>query len=173
MAWSRVSGAIVYLFGLGYAAGFVAGPALGQTGARPGAPWNPRSPSEQMRQQARFAKAERTIPPTPEPPKKKGEIDCTVEEWTPSDTSPVLGLVCPPPQVFSPLRVHLKVSWLKVGDIPKVLHRIVAEPHMPVRIRPTSSTLRVLLRVSKHPEDAGKEEWIGFNSVLGVGLEGE
>lgn len=173
MVGSRVSRAIVCLGGLGYAVGFVAGLAFGQGRTRLGGPWDPAKPTEQVRLQTKFARAGKDASRTPESPKKKGEIDCTVEEWTPSDTSPLLGLVCPPPHVFSPLRVHLKVSWLKIEDIPKVLHHIVAEPHMPVKIRPTSSTLRVLLRVSKHETDAGKEEWIGFNSVVGVGLEGD
>src|SRR3989442_3963268 len=41
------------------------------------------------------------------------DIQCSVADWKNTAPKPVLTLLCPPQEVFAPLRVYLKLSSLK------------------------------------------------------------
>ena len=61
------------------------------------------------------------------------DIDCVVAEWRPTTARPVLTLMCPPNNVFSPLRVLIKLSWMKPEDFPVDPEHILAPPGTPTK----------------------------------------
>ena len=46
------------------------------------------------------------------------DIKCSVVEWNNALPKPALTLLCPPEEIFAPLRVCIKLSWLKPEDVP-------------------------------------------------------
>ena len=101
---------------------------------------------------------------------KGGQIKCAVVEWEGSAPKPVLTVVCPPPDVFTPLRVFLKFSWTDVKVVPKDVAKVVAEPRTETKILLDRSNIKVSLRVSKGGDDSGKEKWMAFDALQGFAI---
>jgi hypothetical protein len=113
------------------------------------------------------------LPPTTgEPltikPLNMQDIDCIVAEWQSTAARPVLTLICPPNSVFSPLRVLIKLSWMKPEDLPVSPEHILAPPGTLTKIRTNKTAAQIWLRV----DDKGKprDTWIGFTAVVDVAL---
>jgi hypothetical protein len=101
---------------------------------------------------------------------KSGEIKCAIVEWDGSTPKPVLTVVCPPPEVFTPLRVFLKFSWMDAKDVPKDAAKIVAEPRTETKILLDKANIKVFLKLSKGGDDSGKEKWMAFNALQGFAI---
>jgi len=82
----------------------------------------------------------------------------------------VLTVVCPPPDVFTPLRVFLKFSWTDSKNVPKEAAKVVAEPRTETKILLDRSNIKVFLKVSKGAEDSGKEKWMAFDALQGFAI---
>ena len=109
-------------------------------------------------------------------PVKPADIRCAIVEWDLSAPVPTLTLVCPPKEVFSPLRVCLRFSWLKQGDVPENITSIVAKPGAVTRIRSDKRDKRktlVLLSVFETGERKPREKWLAFNSLESIRLVNE
>jgi hypothetical protein len=113
------------------------------------------------------------LPPTTgEPltikPLNMQDIDCIVAEWRSTAVRPVLTLICPPDSVFSPLRVLIKLSWMKHEDLTVSPEHILAPPGTPTKIRTSKTAAQILLPV----KESGKprDTWIGFTAVVDVAL---
>jgi hypothetical protein len=98
---------------------------------------------------------------------KASEIRCSIIEWENNAPKPLLTVVCPPPQVFAPLRVFLKFSWLDTKDVPKEAAKVVAEPRTETKIMLGKGDIKVFLKISKGGDDTGKEKWMAFNALQG------
>jgi hypothetical protein len=96
------------------------------------------------------------------------DIDCIVAEWRFTAVRPVLTLICPPNSVFSPLRVLIKLSWMKPEDMLVSPEHILAPPGTPTKIRTNKTAAQISLQVN----EAGKcrDTWIGFTAVVDVAL---
>jgi hypothetical protein len=101
---------------------------------------------------------------------KSGEIKCAIVEWDGSTPKPILTVVCPPPEVFTPLRVFLKFSWMEPRDVPKDAAKVVAEPRTGTKIMLDRASIKVFLKISKGADDSGKEKWMGFNALQGFAI---
>jgi hypothetical protein len=98
------------------------------------------------------------------------DIDCIVAQWRPSAKMPVLTLICPPSAVFSPLRVLIKLSWMKPEDALVSPEHILAPVGAPTKIRTNKTAALIWLQVDEKGKREPRGTWIGFNAVVDVAL---
>lgn len=103
-------------------------------------------------------------PSKPRKGRSPSDIKCSIVEWNNSSPKPALTVVCPPPEIFAPLRVILKFSWVDSKDVPREAAKVVAEPRNATRIQLGKGNVRAFLKVSDH-SDTTKEKWVVFNSL--------
>ncbi len=98
------------------------------------------------------------------------EVKCAVVAWNVAPPKPVLTLVCPPEEVFAPLRVYFKLSWAASGEIPSNYLNILAVPKALAKLHWTRTELHVWLPIKG--EGGGKIEtkWVIFTEVVGFYL---
>ncbi|MCI0420965.1 MAG: hypothetical protein L0312_17325 [Acidobacteria bacterium] len=123
---------------------------------------------------APLALAQASPPFIPEPT-KPADTRCSVVDWKISSTTPALTLVCPPKEVFAPLRVYLHFSWEKEGDMPSNYLSIVALPGTQTKMRMSKRGEEVLVWLEVYEKGDGKPQakWVSFNRLVGVGLLNE
>jgi hypothetical protein len=98
------------------------------------------------------------------------DIDCIVAQWRATATRPVITLICPPSTVFSPLRVLIKLSWMKPEDAPVSPMLILAPTGAPTKIRTDKSAALIWLQVDEKGKPESRGTWISFNAVVDVAL---
>jgi hypothetical protein len=99
-------------------------------------------------------------------PNNKPDISCSVVEWKADLPRPTLTILCPPEDVFAPLHVYLKLSWLKPEDVPPSARNVMAAAKTPTRLRTNKSATWVWLRDRGKPGGA----WVVFNGVVDMAL---
>ena len=78
-------------------------------------------------------------------------------------------MVCPPDEVFAPLRLYLKLSWKRDEDVPRDSQMFVAQPNTQTRINWTpQGDYRVLLKTERKSGGSGRPAWVDFNDLTGV-----
>ena len=132
---------------------------------------NARSASGQSNHEPQM-EVNRLPPTTGEPltmaPLNMPDIDCIVAEWRYTAARPVLTLLCPPDSVFSPLRVLIKLSWMKPEDLPVSPEHILAPSGTRTKIRTNKTAVQTWLQVGEKGKPRGS--WIGFTAVVDVAL---
>jgi hypothetical protein len=98
------------------------------------------------------------------------DVDCVVAQWRPNPTKPVLTLICPPSTVFAPLRVLIRLSWMKPEEVPVKPEHILAPTGTPTKIRTNKTAAQVLLQLDEKGDHKYRNAWIGFNAVVDVAL---
>jgi hypothetical protein len=98
------------------------------------------------------------------------DIDCVVAEWQPAARMPVLTLICPPNAVFSPMRVLIKFSWMKLSDIPANPDYILASAGTSTKIRTTKTAVQIWLPLDNKGKGDARQSWVPFNAVVDVAL---
>ena len=106
-----------------------------------------------------------TVKPTDLP-----DIQCSVVDWNKAPPKPALTLLCPPEEVFAPLRVYIKLSWLKPKDVPDNASHILAPPKTQTKLRTSKKAASVWLKVSGNAEEQPQAKWVSFNSLVDVAL---
>ena len=101
---------------------------------------------------------------------RASDIKCSIVEWDNTSPKPVLTVVCPPPGVFTPLRVFLKFSWMDTKDVPKDVAKVVAEPRAGTKIQFDRANIKVFLKLSQGAQDSIKEKWMAFNALQGFAI---
>jgi hypothetical protein len=100
------------------------------------------------------------------------DVDCVVQRWKGDGAKPVLTLLCPPAQVFAPLRVLIKLSWMKPEDAPVNPIDILALPGAATKIRTCKAAAFVWLQVRKKEGGQSRSVWVSFTGVVDVALLG-
>jgi hypothetical protein len=98
------------------------------------------------------------------------DVDCVVQQWKADWPNPVLTLLCPPGQVFAPLRVLIKLSWMKREDAHVSPMDILALPGAATKIRTSKTAAVVWLQVRKKGGGQPQSAWVSFNGVVDVAL---
>jgi len=98
------------------------------------------------------------------------DIDCIVAEWRSTAARPVLTLICPPNKVFSPMRVLIKLAWMKPEDAPDSPEHILAPAGIPTKIRTNRTAVEIWLPVMRNREGDARGTWIAFNAVVDLAL---
>jgi hypothetical protein len=102
-------------------------------------------------------------------PVDRPDIDCSIQEWNATGPKPYLKLLCPPEAVYAPVRVYLKLSWMKAEDVVKDIDRIIARRKQLTRIRSNQNVVMVRMEVSQG-KDHPQVKWVDFNGVMDVAL---
>ncbi|MCI0624451.1 MAG: hypothetical protein L0387_22865 [Acidobacteria bacterium] len=123
---------------------------------------------------APLAIAQASQPFIPEPT-KPADTRCSVVDWRLSSTTPALTVVCPPKEVFAPLRVYLRLSWAKEEDVPSDYLSIVALPGTQTKMRVSKPREEVLVWLKVYEKGGGRAlaQWVSFNRLVDVGLLNE
>lgn len=98
------------------------------------------------------------------------DISCSVVEWKVGVPTPTLTVVCPPEDIFAPLHVYLKLSWLRPDDVPASARNVMAAAKTPTRLRTNKSATWVWLEVREKERDAPRRMWVAFNGVADMAL---
>jgi hypothetical protein len=115
------------------------------------------------------------LPPTTgEPltvaPSDKPDVNCSVVDWIGAPAKPTLTVLCPPKEVFAPLHVFLKVSWLKVEDVPAYTRAIRAPAGTPTKLRTNKTAVWIWLGVQEKQDAPPCKKWVPFSGVVDVAL---
>lgn len=106
-----------------------------------------------------------TLTPTDMP-----DVSCSVVRWKDDPANPTLAVICPPPSVFAPLHVYLKLSWLKPEDVPLSAHGIAAPARTLIKIRTKKSIAWVWVGVRDRQGHIPHSEWVAFDGVVDMAL---
>lgn len=95
-------------------------------------------------------------------------------EWNRSKselaTTPSVTVVCPPREIFAPLRMDMEMSWQRIGDVPSNYRRSVACVGDYTDLLLEDGEALLWLKVLG-PMGRIRAEWVRFNYVGKVGLE--
>jgi len=98
-------------------------------------------------------------------------ITCSVVKYEWNDVMPIVHLLCPGPQVFAPLRVHLTLTWKNESEVPEAIKtmRVETDRNSVVQFKSQPGESRVELTLCDAEETQTLKEWVKFTKVK-VGL---
>jgi hypothetical protein len=97
------------------------------------------------------------------------DLKCAVVEWNDGPHKPSLIVVCPPEEVFAPLRLYLRLSWKRDEDVPRDFQNLIAQPNTQTKINWTrQGDYRVLLKTERKSDGSGRPAWVDFNDLTGL-----
>jgi hypothetical protein len=97
------------------------------------------------------------------------DVECTVVQWS-ETPKPVLTLLCPPKEVFAPLHIVIKLSWLKPEDAPVKPSAISVVPGTLTKLHTSKTVATVWLSIKQEGKDQAQARWVSFNGVVDVAL---
>ena len=103
-------------------------------------------------------------------PSDKPDVSCSVVEWNGATAKPTLTVLCPPEEVFAPLHVYLKVSWLKAEQVPAYTRAIRAPARTPTKLRTNKTAVWIRLGVQEKQDAPPRKKWVPFSGVVDVPL---
>lgn len=103
-------------------------------------------------------------------PSDKADVGCSVVEWNGAPAKPTLTVLCPPEEVFAPLHVYLKVSWLKAEDVPAYTRAIRAPVRTPTKLRTNKTAVWIWLAVQEKEDAPPRKKWVPFSGVVDLAL---
>ena len=98
------------------------------------------------------------------------DLDCSIQKWNAAVPKPTLTLLCPPQDVFAPLHLYLKLSWLTAEEMPSYAANIVAPGNTLTKIRMKKTIALLRLRVTEKQGEPARPRWVPFTGVVDVGL---
>jgi hypothetical protein len=98
------------------------------------------------------------------------DIDCSIQEWNPSRPKPYLKLLCPSEAAYAPVRVYLKLSWMKPDDVAKDIEKIITRPRQSTSMRANKSVVMVRMEFSEGKGQHSQIKWVDFNGVMDFAL---
>jgi hypothetical protein len=101
------------------------------------------------------------------------DVKCAIVEWMATSPKPSLVVVCPPDEVFAPLRPYFKLSWRREADVPSDF-QIIATPKAMIKMHwNMQGDYQVLLRTEHKNERNARAEWVKFNNLVAVYIKSE
>lgn len=96
-------------------------------------------------------------------------VSCAVIKFDSALAMPILHLLCPGPEVFAPLRVHLMLTWKNAFEIPNDVRRMLVDTSRSVKFKSKPGDSQAELTFHDPQATNSKKEWITFTEV-NVGL---
>jgi hypothetical protein len=96
-------------------------------------------------------------------------VSCAVVKYDSTAALPKLHLLCPGPEIFAPLRVHLSLTWKDVKEIPSVMRRMLVDTSRSVKFKSKLGDSRAELTLHDAQSTQSIKQWISFTDV-NVGL---
>jgi hypothetical protein len=101
-------------------------------------------------------------------------ISCAVTKYDVTSSMPILHLLCPGPQIFAPLRVHLTLSFADVKEIPQDLHNMLVDLSRAVKFRAKHGESQAELSLHAKEDPQVQTKWVKFTKVnVGIVLPEE
>ncbi len=90
-------------------------------------------------------------------------VSCVIVKYV-TESKPEVDLLCPGPQIYAPLRVHLALTWAEAKDVPAAMQKLQLDTNAAVRFKskPGSPMAELTLR---NGNAAARKEWISFNKI--------
>lgn len=92
-------------------------------------------------------------------------VSCSVVKYDLSAVNPVLHLLCPGPQIYAPLRVHLALSWAAPNEIPQDMKYMLVDNNSLAKFKSTPGDARAELTLRNAQQTQSQKEWIKFTKV--------
>jgi hypothetical protein len=87
---------------------------------------------------------------------------------------PILHLLCPGPEIFAPLRVHLTLSFADVKEIPQDLHNMLVDLSHAAKFRAKHGESQAELSLHAKEDPQVQTKWVKFTKVnIGIVLPEE
>jgi hypothetical protein len=97
------------------------------------------------------------------------DIQCAFVQWTAEPPRPALVVVCPPEEVFAPLRLYFKLSWKRDADVPANFQALLTQPKTQTKMHWTpQGDYHVLLQAERKNGRSAHLEWVHFTDLVGV-----
>lgn len=96
-------------------------------------------------------------------------VSCAVVKYDSTVSRPVLHLLCPGPDVFAPLRVHLTLTWKNENEMPPIMRSMPVDISRSVNFKSRPGFSKVELRFQDPQARRSIKEWVTFTEV-NVGL---
>lgn len=101
--------------------------------------------------------------------KSDASVSCAVVKYDSTHSRPILHLLCPGPDIFAPIRVHLTLTWRDVREIPSVMKNMLVDMSRSVRFKSKPGDSKAELTFQDADATRKVKEWISFSEV-NVGL---
>jgi hypothetical protein len=99
-------------------------------------------------------------------------MKCAIVQWTQEPPRPALVVVCPPEEVFAPLRIYFKLSWKRDEDLPRNFQALMGPAKTQTKMHWNSQgDYQVLLQPKQKDGRASHREWVNFTDLAGVYLK--
>jgi hypothetical protein len=96
-------------------------------------------------------------------------VSCAVVKYDSTAARPTLHLLCPGPDIFAPLRVHLALTWKYASQIPATMKNMLVDMSRSVRFKSKPGSSKAELTLRKPQDTHSTKEWVTFTDV-NVGL---
>lgn len=78
---------------------------------------------------------------------------------------PILHLLCPGPQIFAPLRVHLTLTFADMKEIPKDLRNMLVDFNRAVKFKSKGGDSQAELTLHAREDNQTQTKWVKFTKV--------
>lgn len=96
-----------------------------------------------------------------------GSVSCGVVKYEVTDLKPTVHLLCPGPQIYAPIRVHLALTWQSLEEVPPVLRTMYVELTNPVKFKSIpGKDASAELTLDNGQKTHAQKEWIHFTKVM-------
>ncbi len=103
---------------------------------------------------------------------KDADIKCAVVRWEfPASGTPRLTILCPPAEIFAPLRIYVQLGWKTAAGVPDECLRIIAPSGTMTKMRTSLAGVAVWLKVGPESEGTPRTKWVSFDMLVGVALQ--
>ncbi|GEM_PF-6871789 len=103
---------------------------------------------------------------------RDADVKCVVVQWElPASGTPKLTILCPPAEIFAPLRVYIQLGWKSAEGVPENYLRIIAPSGALTKIRSNRAGVAVWLKVGQENPGTPQTKWVSFDTLLSVGLQ--
>ena len=92
-------------------------------------------------------------------------ISCSVMKYDFTTSMPILHLLCPGPQIFAPLRVHLTLSFANIREIPKEMQSMLVDFNRAVRFKSKLGESQAELTLRTKEDTQSQTKWVKFTKV--------
>lgn len=96
-------------------------------------------------------------------------VSCAVVKYDHEATRPTVHLLCPGPNIFAPLRVHLALTWKSVSQIPSVMKNMLVDVSRAVKFKSKPGDTRAEITFYTPQMTGTRTKWVRFTEVS-VGL---
>lgn len=97
-------------------------------------------------------------------------VSCAVVRYEPSELQPILHLLCPSPEIYAPLYVHLALTWSEPTEVPQDMRNMLVQPDSPAKFKSINGNARAELTLYNAQRTRSQKEWVEFTRISNVGL---